>query len=871
MENINNLLDIINIKNHIDKLYADNMIDTIIKQTYMNKLYNIDNNDIIDIISNIGYPSIIKLIRNFFKNFNINNDVYSLLLEIDKIFIPTSIKEDNILNSNNHNYIFDKSIPDKYDILELKIQLTLFDTNKCLIITGYFMNDNILLVNKNCENNFKLYFKNISLIYSHAKDINFKFVKKFIKYDYIGNIYKFNVNDYISYLYSQYNKYNSLNKLNFLSIVSKYLSDNITLNIKNIYYVILLLLLGNNNSVNMASLLLDITFEKKVSPIIYTTIINRLPFNLLIKIKSTIKTINNDYIETNTKIDYKKIILSHKNIPLIAKNYALEKIEEMKLSNNDYYKQLIYIKTIINYPWVYNNNDYLEDIKTYILSISDNLMKLSYGHNAAKQYLLQIICKWLTSNNSNGYCFGFVGPPGIGKTLLAKSISTALNIPFAEITLGGQNDGELLHGHSYTYSGSQPGIIIKKMIEMGSACGILYFDELDKTCSKHGISNEITSILIHLTDPNMNKSFQDRFFQGIDFPIDKVIIIFSYNDPNLIDPILLDRLIQIEMSPFSIIDKINIVKQFIIPEILKSFNINHNWLVIEDDIIQYIIENYTNEYGVRSIKRKIEQIYLSLNLDKYINIRNEDIILTIDIIHKILGNNNNNLIIKTHETNLVGVINALYVSQHNLLYHKSNIMHNNSLSNNSLLFDNNILPEGGILPIQITKNYITSNKFDIIITGKQGDVMKESIQCALTVAISYISKKNNDLDKYLLENFEYGFHVHTPSINIKKNGSSAGCAYVCAFISIILNKPILNNIAVSGEIDLIGNVKKIGGLYYKLIGAKKSNINVVYIPQDNYNDYLDVINKYPNLIDDNFNIQFINNINDLIDNIFAQC
>ena len=168
------------------------------------------------------------------------------------------------------------------------------------------------------------------------------------------------------------------------------------------------------------------------------------------------------------------------------------------------------------------------------------------------------------------------------KTLLAKSIGKALNIPFAQITLGGQNDGELLHGHGYTYSGSQPGLIVKKMCEMGSPRCILYFDELDKACSKHGSINEITSILIHLTDPNMNKSFQDRFFQGVDFPLDKVIMIFSYNDSSLVDPILLDRLKEIKVEPYTIIDKLNICQNYVIPELIDSIGINKEKLKFQN-------------------------------------------------------------------------------------------------------------------------------------------------------------------------------------------------------------------------------------------------------------------------------------------------
>jgi ATP-dependent Lon protease len=249
--------------------------------------------------------------------------------------------------------------------------------------------------------------------------------------------------------------------------------------------------------------------------------------------------------------------------------------------------------------------------------VEDKLNKLSFGHEEAKKLLLQIIGKWISNPSSQGTSFGLVGPPGVGKTLLAKSVSNALDIPFVQITLGGQNDGELLHGHGYTYSGSQPGLIIKKMVEAGKSRCILYFDELDKTTSKHGNINEITSILIHLTDPNMNKTFQDRFFQGVEFPLDKVIMIFSYNDSSLIDPVLLDRLKEINIKSYTINEKIKIVKEFIIPELVNSIGLqNEDWTQLTDNIIEYIIENYTNEAGVRDIKRYIEKIFLTLNLDK---------------------------------------------------------------------------------------------------------------------------------------------------------------------------------------------------------------------------------------------------------------
>jgi len=632
------------------------------------------------------------------------------------------------------------------------------------------------------------------------------------------------------------------------------------------YESIFLLLLGSTDNADIAGLLLGLTKEKKTSsPQIYNLLNQRLPYYLLVKIKKSNNNMKSELEKikslTSDDIDYKKQLVTNKNIPPSIKSLTLEKIEEMKSYNNEYYKQLTFVKHILNYPWpstqddtfFQNINSNSEKSSEYLSDIEDKLKKLSYGHEDAKKGLLQTIGKWISNPASQGTSFGFVGPPGVGKTLLAKSVSKALGIPFAEITLGGQNDGELLHGHGYTYSGSQPGLIIKKMVEMGKSRCILYFDELDKACSKHGSINEITSILIHLTDPNMNKTFQDRFFQGVDFPLDKVIMIFSYNDSNLVDPILLDRLKQIDVKAYAINDKIKIVNEFIIPEISYSVGIkNESWINISDDLIEWIIENYTNEAGVRSIKRKIEQIFLTINLNmlklgksdkkKNIKIDKEKIIEILD-----KPNNEN---IKIHEKPSIGIINGLYATSSG---------------------------DGGIIPIQIFNNFsANTNTYEIKLTGKQGDVMKESVHCSLTAAIDYI-RRNKDkypeiknLDNHLMQNFKFGFHVHAPSTSTPKDGPSAGCAFTSAFISRILSKPIRNDIAMTGEVELTGKITKIGGLNFKLSGAKKAGVKLVFVPKENEKDIEELKNKYQNLIDNNFKVIFFNYIDEIIEEILIE-
>ena len=824
-ETINNHIQ--NIIDNTDEKYYNNLLpltDIFIKYIpYKNEI-----NKLIKIININGYSDLLFLLK--INNVDIklySEEFQNLLLEINNHFIPISFNIFDVNISNSLEYYW--RIPTIYsnnDILQATRELWFKKSNNSYYkIEGVFTNDIISIKLKTSEiiSNYLYNKKRDILKEIELKNcnVNLQFTKKFIRYDYIGNIYCMNLDEYINYLSSSYKLYLHLTKLSFVNIMKNFINNGSKL--YNLYNLIFLLLLGNDDNAEVASLLLNLTKEKKNNSNILYDLINRnLSFYMQLKLKKGGHNIKTELEKikslTLDSIDYKKKLLSIKNIPNNVKLITLEKIEEMKTQNNEYYKQKMFVDNILKYPWSTNSNYYEElntsnKINNYLNDIKSNLNKLTYGHIEVKNILLQIIANWITNPSSSGKPLGFVGPPGVGKTLLAKSISKALKIPFAEITLGGQNDGELLHGHGYTYSGSQPGLIIKKMVDMGQEIGILFFDELDKTSAKHGTINEITSILIHLTDPNMNKSFQDRFFQGIDFPLDKAIFIFSYNDASKIDPILLDRLTQIKINSYTIEDKINIIKEFIIPEFKLNININ-----IDDSILEYIIDNYTNESGIRDIKRKMESIYLTLNLEILTNkINIENYVLTIKEVNRILLKPNNDNI-KINEKSEIGIINGLYATSNG---------------------------NGGIIQIQIFNNNFTKSSFELKLTGKQGDVMKESVQCSFTCALAYlkqnIDKYNiNNFDQYFQDNFKNGFHIHIPATSTPKDGPSAGCAFTCAFISRILNIPIKNSIAITGEIELTGKVTKIGGLVYKLIGAKKAGVNIVFIPKENNDDLIEI-------------------------------
>ena len=834
------------------KKYENNIISNLFKETI---------NEINELIKHYGYINLHDMLKIILPTFNFNTNINNLIEELNDIIIPINY---NIFTTStsieNNDYYW--RIPNQFnssDILEKCRELWIkLDTNKYLRIDLIFVIDKFSGKNKTSQIKSPILHKNKTNILAKIENNNIydKFVKIFIRHDYLGNIYCMSVDNYCDvYIAKMYNHYSKLTELTFVNIMKEFVANE---NIKSMYNIINLLLYGNDDMIDIAGLLLGLIKEKNnknnTSINLYDLIYNNMTYFLQSKIKKS----NNNVKQSINKIknisiddiDYRKQLVLCKNIPPNVKVMVLEKIEEMKSVNNEYYKQLLYVKTILNYPWSSPTDDiFYENMRNnsnkameYLNNVEGKLKMACYGHDEAKKLLLQMIAKWISNPSSHGTCFGMVGPPGVGKTLLAKSVSEALDIPFAQITLGGQNDGELLHGHGYTYSGSQPGMIIKKMVEMGKSRCILYFDELDKTCSKHGSLNEITSILIHLTDPNMNKTFQDRFFQGVEFPLDKVIMIFSYNDSKLVDPILLDRLKEIKVQPYTIEDKLNICQNYLIRDLASSVSMD-NIVNISDNMIEYIIENYTNEAGVREIKRKIEDIFMNLNIDRiykrnlFKKITNKIILTKKKIIDILKEPDSYKRLI--HDMPMVGIINGMYATS----------------SGN-----------GGITPIQIYPNLQQNeNKYEIKLTGKQGDVMKESAICSLTCALEYL--KSYDINQVFSNNLKNGFHVHTPDGATPKDGPSAGCAFTCAFISRILNRKIKNDIAMTGEIELTGKVSKIGGLEFKLQGAKKAGIKIAYVPFENLKDVVDIKEKYKNLIDKDFNVKTFSNISDIIEEI----
>ena len=331
---------------------------------------------------------------------------------------------------------------------------------------------------------------------------------------------------------------------------------------------------------------------------------------------------------------------------------ALEKVTSLaRLENGsgEYNKLKNWIYGLMQIPW---NNYYSmpvnitnssSEIHNYLINCQHILDDAIYGQIDTKTHIIQIISQLISNPNALGNVFAIHGPMGTGKTTIIKEgIAKALGRPFEFVSLGGMTDASYLEGHGYTYEGSIPGIIVQILKKSGCMNPIIYFDELDKV-SMSNKGDEIINKLIHMTDHAQNYNFQDRYYAGIPIDISKVLFIFSYNNEQLINPILRDRMYAIKVDSFKRDDKVIIAKDYLLPNIYKSINMKENQVIFNDDIIKYIINTFTsNEEGVRNLKRCLETVISKLNVLRLTQIDNIEQTLINDFTNNNLNNNLNN-------------------------------------------------------------------------------------------------------------------------------------------------------------------------------------------------------------------------------------
>jgi len=479
-----------------------------------------------------------------------------------------------------------------------------------------------------------------------------------------------------------------------------------------------------------------------------------------------------------------------------------------------------------------------------------------YGHDHAKKQILKIVGQWMTGEQS-GYCFGFEGAPGVGKTSLAKkglsqclyNEATKTSRPFVFIALGGTCNGSTLEGHSYTYVNSTWGRIVDALMDAKCMNPIIYIDELDKVSkTEHG--KEIIGILMHLIDTTQNTGFQDKYFSGIDIDLSKALFIFSYNDASQIDSILLDRIHRIRFDALTVEDKKVIIRQYIVPEIERKMGMQ-GCVLLTEEIMEYLIETYTSESGVRKLKEVLFDLYGEIN------------IRVLDPVSSSSSPTSSSLLspqVKLQEVALPIVITQdeienIYLKKYNPIRHKKIA---SPLSSSVGMIHGlwaNGLGNGGIIPIQASF-FPTTTFLELKLTGQQGDVMKESMNVAKTLAWGMLS---SDKQKEWIATFEatkcQGIHIHCPDGATPKDGPSAGAAITLALYSLFLKKPIRNDVAITGEINLQGEITEIGGLEQKILGGIRAGIRHFLFPDQNVTDFKKYIEKYGEKIETH-NVEF---------------
>ena len=742
--------------------------------------------------------------------------------------------------------------------------------NKIIVIQGLFKED---LLNISHTNTFiKEKIKSIKgLLAYNLFDIPSHFKNNYIKTLSLRDIIVSN-DTIMDDVTKKYNDFKSIQMKPLLSLINEFLLASKYRKID----ILTLLLMSNEDDQKLAFILFDI-FKTKDKKDVATEVYNSLHHSireLLDNSQEKVEKEEQDMIKmSESDIPYEKRIMLMKSDDNI-KAKAMEKLKSIKTSFQGDSKAQSWLDGLLKIPFdTYNNNHIITFKENFIskININNNLKLFSdndidkyiktcenidiineweeykinktaylkdvrmtldntvYGHKEAKIQLERLFAQWI-NGSTKGAVIGLQGPPGTGKTSLAKNgLSKCLKDmngkprPFAFLPIGGSVNGSTLVGHNFTYVGSTWGRIADILMTSECMNPIIFIDEVDKVShTEHG--REIISILTHLTDSTQNDMFEDKFFSGIKLDLSKALIVFSFNDPDLIDPILRDRITIIETKALSLKEKLTIIKDYMLPEICSDVGFNMEEIVFSDSIITFLIETYTNEAGVRKIKEKMVEIVRDINLnrfhkpDKYIL----PFIITKEYIVELFENKPKVRVKTIHNKPEVGIVCGLYATASGI---------------------------GGITPIQVVK--FPSNKMlELNITGKAGDVMKESVEYSLKKAFMLLDKKQQSK----IKKDTFGLHIHFPDGATPKDGPSAGLAITLAFYSILTGIPVKNDICMTGEIDLRGSAGIIGGLESKLNGGKKAGCTMALIPMDNMEDMERIRREGNSMECDNFKV-----------------
>ncbi len=531
-------------------------------------------------------------------------------------------------------------------------------------------------------------------------------------------------------------------------------------------------------------------------------------FILKEKMKVLKQELGEDSWKKEEVLEYRKI-LDKLKIDKKTKDHFSHEIDKYEIMSDDALEVSVmhnYLDWVLHLPWNKTRKENANFDEVY-----KELNKSHFGMDEIKTRISEYVAIKNLNRNIQSPIICLVGPPGVGKTTIAMSIAKALNRDFYKISVGGLNDSTELVGSRRTYLASAPGKIIQGLNKCGSNNPLMLIDEVDKMVKDY--KGDPASTLLEILDPNQNKIFTDNYIEE-PFDLSGVLFILTANNVSDIPKPILDRVELIELHSYTVFEKKDIAKNYMLPNILLDNMVYDNKLKFSDELLYFIINNYTEEAGVRDLERVLSSLARKITINN-VKVLNEERVV------RLLGNPKYTSNLVMEEEN--GVVNTLAVSN-----------------------------SGGTLSkIEV----VTCKGNDkLTITGNAGNILKESISVVLTMLkLKY---------KYSFHNED--IHVHFLDASSKKDGPSAGIALSVALCSLKENKKVPSDVAFTGEISLNGSILKIGGLKEKLIAAYNKNIKVVYMPKSNSED----LENVPKLILDNMEVIPVSNFNEVYTKLF---
>lgn len=511
----------------------------------------------------------------------------------------------------------------------------------------------------------------------------------------------------------------------------------------------------------------------------------------------------------------KKINLSETTNKKIEKE--IDRLSRMNSASSDYSVTRNYIETILDLPW----NEFTMDNKDLNKSI-EVLEADHYGLEKVKERIVEFLAVRQLSDKMKAPIICLVGPPGVGKTSIAKSLAKAMDRKFVRISLGGLRDEAEIRGHRRTYVGAIPGRIINSIKDIKVSNPVFLFDEIDKMASD--FRGDPASALLEVLDPEQNKDFVDHYLE-VPFDLSKVMFITTANSLSTIPGPLLDRMEVIEISGYTELEKLAISKKYLVKKQLEENGLEENFIDIDDDAVKFLINSYTRESGVRKLERQIGKICRKVAVEKVKHPELEPMKISPNDVKTYLGKE---LVRrdKITEGSKIGEVTGMAWTQ----------------------------VGGETLNIEVS---VMDGNGKIELTGKLGDVMKESARAGITYIRTIAKSYGIEPDFYAKKDI----HIHIPEGAIPKDGPSAGITMVTAVLSALSAIPVRANIAMTGEVTLRGKVLAVGGIKEKVLAAFRAGVDTIIMPKDCEADYEEI----PDEVKSKMTFHFVKHMDEVLE------